>query len=54
MLAWYGKSPELITRGFFIGSTQPTGVHMKSCNATQGFDNPTKFREEWDRQTKEA
>ena len=23
---------------------------MKVCSGSQGFDNPTKFRDEWDKQ----
>lgn len=25
---------------------------IKNCSGSQGFDNPTKFRDEWDKQTK--
>lgn len=24
---------------------------IKVCSVSQGFDNPSKFREEWDKQT---
>lgn len=24
---------------------------IKNCSGSQGFDNPTKFRDEWDKQT---
>lgn len=27
---------------------------IKNCSGSQGFDNPSKFRDEWDKQTEGA